>query len=82
MCGFPCALFATQVPQWATANLWPVTPDMSSGVRGIRDAIILVLSTSFCLGAVVSFILNLIMPVEATDKGEFYIPPPPTCIHG
>ena len=28
----------------ATANLWPVTPGMSSGVKGLRDAIITILS--------------------------------------
>jgi hypothetical protein len=37
--------------------LWPVRDDMSSGERGIRDAISLILSTSFCLGAITASIL-------------------------
>jgi hypothetical protein len=48
---------------------------MSSGLRGLRDAIILVLSTSFTFGAVVALILNLIIPqdsstVTTTDSGS------------
>lgn len=43
------------------------TQDMSSGVRGIRDAIILVLSTSFTFGAVVALILNLIIPMDSSN---------------
>lgn len=45
------------------------TDDMSEGTRGVRDAITLVLGTGFCLGAVVAFILNLILPQEADDAG-------------
>lgn len=68
-CSMALGVGVELVPQWANYWLWPVTPDMSSGVKGIRDAIILILSTSFCLGAVVAFILNLIMPHEALDEG-------------
>ncbi|MGQ3285787.1 hypothetical protein [Bosea sp. (in: a-proteobacteria)] len=59
-----------QVPQWGNYWLWPVTPDMSSGTRGIRDAIALILSTSFCLAAITAFILNLLLPEDAHDEGE------------
>ncbi|KAJ9504870.1 hypothetical protein QJQ45_030430 [Haematococcus lacustris] len=58
-----------QVPQWGNYWLWPVTPDMSSGTRGIRDAIALILSTSFCLAAITAFILNLLVPEDAHDEG-------------
>ncbi len=34
-----------------------------------HQAVVLVLTTSFCLAAVVSFILNHIMPEEAVDAG-------------
>jgi hypothetical protein len=35
---------------------------MGPGLRGLRDAVILVLSTSFTMGAVVAVILNTILP--------------------
>ncbi|KAG2500224.1 hypothetical protein HYH03_001802 [Edaphochlamys debaryana] len=64
-CSLALAFGVELVPQWATLNLWPVTPDMNSAVRGIRDAIILVISTSFTCGAVTALILNLIIPKDA-----------------
>ncbi|PNW77575.1 hypothetical protein CHLRE_10g442600v5 [Chlamydomonas reinhardtii] len=66
-CSLALAFGVELVPQWATLNLWPVTPGMSPGLRGLRDAIILVISTSFTLGAVVALILNLIIPLDKTD---------------
>ncbi|GLI64085.1 hypothetical protein VaNZ11_007254 [Volvox africanus] len=66
-CSLALAFGVELVPQWATSQLWPITPDMSSGVRGIRDAIILVLSTSFTFGAVTALILNLIIPVDTSN---------------
>lgn len=66
-CSLALAFGVELVPQWTTNNLWPVTPDMSAGVRGIRDAIILVMSTSFTFGAVVALILNLILPKDGVD---------------
>ncbi|GIL94312.1 hypothetical protein Vretimale_557 [Volvox reticuliferus] len=66
-CSLALAFGVELVPQWATNQLWPITPEMSSGVRGIRDAIILVLSTSFTFGAVTALILNLIIPVDVSD---------------
>ncbi|GLC34611.1 hypothetical protein PLESTB_001242600 [Pleodorina starrii] len=66
-CSLALAFGVELVPQWATNNLWPVTPNMSKGVRGIRDAIILVLSTSFTFGAVTALILNLIIPLDSSN---------------
>ena len=51
-------------------RLWPVTPDMSSALLGVRQAILICLTTSFCIGAITAFILNLIMPDEAVDPGQ------------
>ena len=65
-CSLALAFGVELVPQWATLNLWPVTPGMSPGLRGLRDAIILVISTSFTLGAVVALILNLIIPKDTS----------------
>ncbi|KAG2500997.1 hypothetical protein HYH03_000819 [Edaphochlamys debaryana] len=69
-CSLALAFGVELVPQWATLNLWPVTPNMNSGLRGLRDAIILVISTSFTFGAVVALILNLLLPMDsaATTK--------------
>lgn len=39
------------------------------GKKGIRDAIILILSTGFCFGAVIAFILNALIPTD-TDAPE------------
>ncbi len=57
-------------PQWGNYWLWPETDDMTSGTRGVHDAITLILSTSFCLAAITAFILNLLMPHEAEDAGQ------------
>lgn len=35
------------VPEWFDNNLWPVRDSMSSTVRGIRDAVIITLSTGY-----------------------------------
>jgi xanthine/uracil permease len=57
-------------PQWASTWLWPITPDKSSALLGVRQAIIIVLTTSFCIGAITAFILNLMMPEESIDPGQ------------
>lgn len=66
-CSLAFAVGVELVPAWATNQLWPVTPGMDPGLRGLRDAIILILSTSFTFGAVVAFILNLIIPADAPE---------------
>ena len=40
-------LGVTMVPEWIDNNLWPVEDSMSSTVRGIRDAVIITLSTGY-----------------------------------
>lgn len=53
-------------------GLWPSnSPDLSSqAIIGIREAIELILTTSFCLGAIIAFILNLIMPYDKIDPNQ------------
>ncbi|KAG2448887.1 hypothetical protein HYH02_006236 [Chlamydomonas schloesseri] len=80
-CSLALAFGVELVPQWATLNLWPVTPSMSPGLRGLRDAIILVISTSFTLGAVVALILNLIIPVDKTDPSTTGGSPGTSSVH-
>ncbi|KAG2448886.1 hypothetical protein HYH02_006235 [Chlamydomonas schloesseri] len=72
-CSLALAFGVELVPQWATLNLWPVTPGMSPGLRGLRDAIILVISTSFTLGAVVALILNLIIPSDEPSPASMIV---------
>ncbi|KAK9815474.1 hypothetical protein WJX72_004255 [[Myrmecia] bisecta] len=58
-------LGTTLVPAWATNDLWPVTPGMSSGVRGFRDACTIVLSSGYSIGFLAAVILHLLLPMEA-----------------
>ena len=57
------------MPQWAENNLWPADPNMSPGMEGLRTAILLVLETGFCVGAIMAFLLNLILPDEIDQTG-------------
>lgn len=54
----------TLVPAWAQNALWPCT-NCSPGLKGLRNAIIKVLDTGFCIGAILAILLNLILPQEA-----------------
>lgn len=63
-CSLGLGIGVTLVPQWATNALWPCT-GCSSGVKSLRDAIIEILSTGFCIGAIVAILLNAILPQEA-----------------
>jgi len=63
-CALALGLGVTLVPQWAENNLWPADPNMSPGMEGLRTAILLVLETGFCVGAIMAFLLNLILPDE------------------
>jgi hypothetical protein len=40
------------------------------GKKGVRDAIVLILSTGFCFGAVVAFILNAIIPIDRDEPDQ------------
>jgi uracil-xanthine permease len=62
------------VPNWATNSLWNVTPGMSSGVEGFRDACILVLSSGYSIGALMSIILHLLLPLEQEQMPDIQKP--------
>lgn len=53
----------TLVPQWASNALWDCS-GCSAGVEGLRDALITVLETGFCVGALTAILLNLLFPME------------------
>eukprot|EP01026_Neomeris_dumetosa_P027066 TRINITY_DN2202_c1_g1_i18.p1 TRINITY_DN2202_c1_g1~~TRINITY_DN2202_c1_g1_i18.p1 ORF type:complete len:568 (-),score=65.47 TRINITY_DN2202_c1_g1_i18:386-2089(-) len=60
----------TIVPEWATNNLWPVEDDMSDAVRGLRDGVIITLSTGYSIGCIAAVLLHLILPVEVDVEEE------------
>lgn len=62
-CSFALGIGVTLQPGWATNNLWP-DENLSEGVKGIRDAVILILETGFTIGALTSILLNLLLPQE------------------
>eukprot|EP00891_Asterochloris_glomerata_P005932 jgi/Astpho2/5932/Aster-02419 len=57
----------TLVPSWAQNNLWILGPNASGGITGFRDAIILVLSNGFTVGALSAIALHLMIPFNAEE---------------
>jgi xanthine/uracil permease len=51
-------------------NFWPFKDGWSSGYRGFRDALIIVLSTGFSIGGFIAVVLNLILPHDLDDEDE------------
>ena len=68
-----CGVGVTIWPAWAREALWPIDAHMVDGSslgkakRGVRDAIILILSTGFVFGFFVAFILNLCLPLDKEE---------------
>jgi len=66
----------TAWPAWAREALWPIDTHMVDGTslgkakRGVRDAIILILSTGFVFGFFVAFILNLVLPLDKEELDQ------------
>jgi uracil-xanthine permease len=59
-------LGTTLVPLWSQ-EVWPVTPGMSSGTRGFRDACIIVLESGYSIGFLFAVGLHLLLPTEAKN---------------
>lgn len=62
-CSLGLGIGVTAYPQWANFALWPCTT-RAPGLRSLRDAIIIVLSSGLTLGTIVVCILNLLLPLE------------------
>eukprot|EP00850_Spirogloea_muscicola_P010979 SM000066S20454 [mRNA] locus=s66:480443:485518:- [translate_table: standard] len=70
------------VPEWVNisgqseypreGNFWPFKAGWSSGYRGFRDALIIVLSTGFSIGGFMALILNLILPHDLSDDMKLH----------
>lgn len=60
----------TIVPQWAASanGLWPLDPNMSAGLRGLRSTVIIILSTGYAIGTLIAMFLHLILPVSEEDN--------------
>lgn len=83
-CALTFGLGVTLVPKWAENNLWPSPgPEGSPEVAAVRMAVLLVLETGFCVGAIVAFLLNMLMPQEldpvSVHAGKAFVPPVDTC---
>jgi len=57
------------VPGFVTNSLWDIKPDMTRLQRGVRDGIIITLSTPYCIAGLVAVILHLIMPMDPPAQG-------------
>ena len=62
----------TIVPQWAASpnGLWPLDPNMSAGLRGLRSTIVIILSTGYAIGTLIAMFLHLILPVTEEDNAS------------
>lgn len=62
----------TIVPQWAASanGLWPLDPNMSAGLRGLRSTVIIILSTGYAIGTLIAMFLHLILPVSEEDNAS------------
>jgi xanthine/uracil permease len=73
---FACGIGVTLWPAWAQNNLWPIDGHMKDGSAmgeaklGVRNAILLILQTGFCFAFFVSFILNLVLPMDRDEPDE------------
>lgn len=58
------------VPQWANSinGLWPLDPDMSAGLRGLRSTVVIILSTGYAIGTLIAMFLHLILPLNEEDN--------------
>jgi uric acid-xanthine permease len=65
-CAVAIGVGVSVVPQWSTNALWPAPgPDSPAALASVRIAVLLILETGFCIGAIVAFVLNMIFPIEA-----------------
>ena len=71
-----CGVGVTLWPAWARMALWPIDGHMADGSklgeakRGVRDSIILILSTGFVFGFFVAFSLNMILPHDKDEPDQ------------
>lgn len=64
-CALAFGMGVSMVPQWSKNALWPEPgPGSSAAVQSVRTAMLLILETGFCVGAIVAFLLNMVVPYE------------------
>jgi uracil-xanthine permease len=66
---FAFGVGVTIVPQWAGSptGLWPLDPNSSAGLRGLRSMVIIILTTGYAIGTLVAIFLHLILPYNYED---------------
>ncbi|KAK9817183.1 hypothetical protein WJX72_010737 [[Myrmecia] bisecta] len=57
-------LGVTIVANWGTNDLWNITPGMSSGVKSIRNSVVLVTGTGFAMAFIICVVLHNLLPEE------------------
>lgn len=64
-CALAFGMGVSMVPQWSKNSLWP-DPGMGAnqGLLAARTSVLLILETGFCVGAIVAFTLNMLVPHE------------------
>jgi hypothetical protein len=64
-CALAFGMGVSMVPQWSKNALWPdLGPGAHPSLQSVRTAVLLILDTGFCVGAIVAFVLNMIVPHE------------------
>jgi xanthine/uracil permease len=73
-CALAFGMGVSMVPQWSKNALWP-DPGLGANqsLQSVRTAVLLILDTGFCVGAIVAFVLNMIVPHEQSqpEVGQF-----------
>ncbi|WIA22362.1 hypothetical protein OEZ85_004671 [Tetradesmus obliquus] len=70
-CALAFGMGVSMVPQWSKNALWPDPgPGASSSLMSVRTATLLILDTGFCVGAIVAFALNMVVPYEENKPEE------------
>jgi hypothetical protein len=67
-CALAFGMGVSMVPQWSKNALWP-DPGLGANqsLQSVRTAVLLILDTGFCVGAIVAFVLNMIVPHEQSQ---------------
>jgi uric acid-xanthine permease len=63
-CGLALGIGVTLVPEWASNDLWPPYSNPDSVGAVFRASVLAILESGFCLSAIVTVILNLILPTD------------------
>lgn len=69
-CAMALGVSVTLVHEWPLNDLWPAYEDPTCIGAVFRESVLMILSTGFVLAAVVSVILNLVIPYEEVPEAD------------